>query len=330
MSGATDAAAACPICSAPVVRQVPVHPAHGATPSAIAVCDACGHGLLVPEPTDAELAAAYARAYGTEGQKFRAGLEHILRALATLEARALRTALPTHSPGVLDVGSGRGVLANALAAAGVPVTAVERSRDAAAALDPRVTLVVNDNLEEVDLPERAFGAVVFRHVLEHMRRPAAALRKAHSLLAEGGLLLVEVPNFASLQSRAVGAGWLHLDPPRHLHHFSPQSLTRAVADAGFAVESMRCGSAVHDLMGWVSGALARAGRQPRGLYEGLHAGAPLPVVDSALGAAVAPVSLALTLITRTFGDAAAVALRARRVASDHAAGHAAGLRGAHD
>jgi hypothetical protein len=47
-----------------------------------------------------------------------------------------------------------------------------------------------------------------------------------------------VPNLASWGFRAFGRAWFPLDPPRHLLHFTPETLRAAVEGCGFEVEAM--------------------------------------------------------------------------------------------
>jgi SAM-dependent methyltransferase len=67
-------------------------------------------------------------------------------------------------------------------------------------------------------------AVTLWHVLEHVDDPAAALARVTSWLRPGGVVLVGVPNVASLQARLAGGRWFHFDAPRHRTHFTPRGL----------------------------------------------------------------------------------------------------------
>jgi hypothetical protein len=51
-------------------------------------------------------------------------------------------------------------------------------------------------------------------------------------LAPGGLLIVEVPNAGGLGARLFGRAWSGLELPRHLSHFTPETLGAVVARAG--------------------------------------------------------------------------------------------------
>lgn len=134
---------------------------------------------------------------------------------------------------MLDLGAGDGRLAAALARAGHRVTAVEPFREVAAARDLAGVEVVRGGIEELELPQHEFDAAVLWHVLEHLADPAASLGRVRDWLAPHGRLLVGVPNVASLQAELGGERWFHLDPQRHLVHFTPEGLGRLLERSGF-------------------------------------------------------------------------------------------------
>jgi 2-polyprenyl-3-methyl-5-hydroxy-6-metoxy-1,4-benzoquinol methylase len=307
--GADREMRACPVCGGPRSARASI----GTNAEArwnLEVCDRCGHGVLHPAPSDEELQAAYASAYGEDGAKFRPMVERAVRAGAAREAAAIAARLPSACRRVLDVGCGRGVLLGALVESGIEAEGVERSADAARGIDARVLLHVAPDLERARLMPGSYGAVVFRHVLEHLRDPAAALRAARRLVHPEGFLLVEVPDFGSRQARVLGRHWFHLDPPRHLHHFTETSLRQAVTSAGFVIDEVQHGAALQDVMGWLQGALHAAGRPHMGLYDGLHAGHRAPFPDLVGGVLLGPAALGASLVERLAGGGATVGVRA--------------------
>jgi hypothetical protein len=70
------------------------------------------------------------------------------------------------------------------------------------------------------------------HVLEHVPDPVGMTRRMLEWLAPGGLLVVEVPNAGGLGARLFGRAWSGLELPRHLSHFTPESLGAVVRRAG--------------------------------------------------------------------------------------------------
>jgi SAM-dependent methyltransferase len=155
------------------------------------------------------------------------------RVVSRQPVRFLRRAGLERGMRVLDVGAGPGRLVAALGEAGYVARGIEPSRRSAA-LAQRASRAV----ERRDLFEHAdsqLDAIVMWHVLEHLDAPAAALARVRGWLRPGGLMLIGVPNLASLQSEIAGDQWLHLDAPRHRIHFTADGLRRLLVRSGFEV-----------------------------------------------------------------------------------------------
>jgi SAM-dependent methyltransferase len=122
-------------------------------------------------------------------------------------------------------------------------------------------------LEQLPQPAGSFDVVILWHVLEHFSSPGEALRRCHELLRPGGLLVVAVPNFASLQARVAGPEWFHLDVPRHYVHFGLPVLTRTLEGQGFRVDSVSHFGFEQNPYGWMQSLLNRAGFRRNLLYD---------------------------------------------------------------
>jgi SAM-dependent methyltransferase len=123
--------------------------------------------------------------------------------------------------------------------------------------------IVTTSIE--DLPENErFDLIVMFQVLEHIGEPVALLRECAKRLKPGGNLIINVPNFASWQSRFAGARWLHLDVPRHLVHFTPETLAATLERAGLKLDHVSFASLEHDPYGWVESTISKlSGRTNR-------------------------------------------------------------------
>lgn len=88
----------------------------------------------------------------------------------------------------------------------------------------------------IDQATGQFGLVMFHHSLEHVPDPVASMRKAAELLRPGGCCLVRVPVFDTYLWHIFGAHWVELDPPRHLHLFSRESMRQLALQSGLSVE----------------------------------------------------------------------------------------------
>jgi SAM-dependent methyltransferase len=164
--------------------------------------------------------------------------------------------------------------------------------------------------------------VVIWHVLEHLHDPKGTLHEANRILRPGGRLVVAVPNLSSLQARWAGAGWFHLDLPRHLWHFPLASLRMLLSDCGFEIQSEHHFSLRQNPFGWVQSALNRVPGLPHnGLYTLLQRRAPHspPPFDAATRAWLwasflvgTPLGLAATLVETVLRSGATVHLVAVR------------------
>ena len=87
--------------------------------------------------------------------------------------------------------------------------------------------------------DASFEAITMWQSLEHAHDPLDVLRDAHRLLTPKGRLLVTVPNLESLSARWFGSNWYGLDVPRHLTHFTPETLRGMLQRAGFDAITMQ-------------------------------------------------------------------------------------------
>jgi SAM-dependent methyltransferase len=208
--------------------------------------------------------------YGDPGSKFVPAVEWWVRAVAARHARFLSAEL---APGarVLDVGCGRGVALGPLADRGFEAHGMEMSEAAACGADPRATICIAPDLAAAGYTAESFDQIVIWHVLEHLLDPRAVLEECHRILKPGGRLVVAVPNFSSWQARIAGAGWFHLDAPRHLYHFPLAALRKLIARCGFD-----CGPTYHfslrqNPFGWIQSLQNRLDPEhPNRLYSALH------------------------------------------------------------
>ncbi|HUC35643.1 MAG TPA: methyltransferase domain-containing protein, partial [Acidimicrobiales bacterium] len=94
------------------------------------------------------------------------------------------------------------------------------------------------------------------HSLEHVPEPMPLLTALRQQMQPRGTLFVAVPNIQSAQARMTGGSWLHLDVPRHLSHFGPAGLQRALEDGGFEIVRWWHQEFEYDLIGWSQSALS--------------------------------------------------------------------------
>ncbi len=220
------------------------------------ICPQCGAATTDPFPGPEALAAAYGDWYRPAGRRFAGFGDRLLaRSRAALARRVDRLAPPG---AVLDVGAGAGWLLDALRARGRTAVGLERSGQRDDMRDASVT--------ELD---GEWAAVVFWHSLEHLSDPGGAIAAAGRLLVPDGLVVVAIPDNASLQAHAFGDAWLHLDLPRHLVHLTRGALTARLEAEGLEVTRVSGWRGGQVVIGWLDGLVGRLpGRLD--LYEALR------------------------------------------------------------
>jgi SAM-dependent methyltransferase len=235
----------CPACAAPAVeahelRVVDCRPAAGTGPVLLIrlVQCGCGHAFVNPQPTWEELSPFYQSDY------------HVFADVLPDAARVDRLIAERHRGDrlnharlvaggrYLDVGCGLGEMVAGMARLGMNAEGVEPSRVAVDRAQGLGLKVFHGMLQDACYPDAAFDSVSMYHVLEHTPDPVTVLAECRRILKPGGELLVGVPNFESRVRGLVGWCWTALDLPRHLQHFTPDSLERAARRAGLAVTAV--------------------------------------------------------------------------------------------
>ncbi len=200
----------------------------------IVQCRNCELVCLCPMPEPSRLAEYYAgEYYGPENKKFEAATERAVALFTWWRGRVLSRLVPRVGR-VLDVGCGRGNFLETMSARGFDVYGTELSALSAtrsrALFAGRVHI---GQLAEASFADNYFDLAVIWHVLEHVYTPMEHLKELYRTLKSDGHVVVAVPNFASWQAKLGKARWFHLDPPRHLYHFTPKTITAMLRKAGF-------------------------------------------------------------------------------------------------
>jgi 2-polyprenyl-3-methyl-5-hydroxy-6-metoxy-1,4-benzoquinol methylase len=146
---------------------------------------------------------------------------------------------------ILDVGTAGGCLGKALQARGHSVWGIEN--DAAMAEQARgyYDSFLRADLETYEFPYRnEFDYILFADVLEHLRDPAAVLRRCLPALKKSGKLILSVPNVANLVIRLslLSGRFDYMDrgilDRTHLRFFTRRSLIAMLREASCEVRGI--------------------------------------------------------------------------------------------
>lgn len=190
-------------------------------------CGACGTRFVVEPVDQAELDDFYAGYYSGCNPAVPQVVEERLDEL-------VRSFVGYRSTGrLLDVGFGAGSLLEAASRSGWECWGTELAASDAEQTRPSWNIHRGD-LKQLSLPLRAFDVVCMVELLEHVLDPVEQLGAAARLLRPGGLLFATTPSAGGLSAKALGLRWSAFAPPEHLQLFTPSSLRRATASAGYS------------------------------------------------------------------------------------------------
>ena len=130
---------------------------------------------------------------------------------------------------------------------------------------------------------RSADAVIAYYVLEHVIEAGAWLRSALALLKDGGVLILEVPNYATHPQDSLN--------PEHLLHFTPETLRELLEQHGLMIEA----GAISPTVAYGQAIAAR-------LTDRTQAETPRPVSDAFLAGATARLAEARTAYAAAKAD----------------------------
>jgi len=210
-----------------------------------------GFFQVTPTPSPEEITRFYAEEfYSTKYKAFNnsalevqeadrefhdAHREDIARRIETLLGR------PLAGTTILDIGCGWGQSMRYLASRGAVCSGFDPAPEAVAHVQSCGLECVQAGMERMDVfAGRRFDVVMLMNVLEHLADPVQVVRDIHrSVLNDGGLLIIEVPNefnafqVAGQQLHGLPQWWVA--PPAHLNYFSASTLAKLLDASGFDV-----------------------------------------------------------------------------------------------
>ena len=147
---------------------------------------------------------------------------------------------------VLEFGCSTGYMSQTLRdRLGATIVGVELNAAAAEVAQAHCDRVLIGDAEELDLEAELggerFDAILFADVLEHLRDPAALLRRVRPLLAEGGSVVASIPNIAHASVRlALLAGSFRyreqgLLDETHLRFFTREGIEDLFEGSGYVI-----------------------------------------------------------------------------------------------
>jgi 2-polyprenyl-3-methyl-5-hydroxy-6-metoxy-1,4-benzoquinol methylase len=136
---------------------------------------------------------------------------------------------------LLDVGAGTGAFLHTMKQAGWDVVGLEPDEIARTNAEQLHQLTLLPPNKLFSFSAKQFDTVTLWHVLEHVHRLHDYMQAFFNILKPNGVLVIAVPNYTSYDAAVYKKFWAAYDVPRHLYHFSPQSMEALSTQHGFKI-----------------------------------------------------------------------------------------------
>ncbi|HEU5164337.1 MAG TPA: class I SAM-dependent methyltransferase [Chitinophagaceae bacterium] len=256
----------CPLCGAEEHIVVYKKVSH-ITSADIVKCDKCGHYYsFFKKDIEAD------KLYNDEVYKIVENRNSVFDKILTKEYGKVIRKIISFKPQkgyLMDFGSGKGKFGSLAKENGWLVKCVETSLERAAYAKEVYGLDVNTEFYSTgNIFNTHFDVLTLLHVLEHLPRPKPLLKELITQnLKRDALIIIEVPNFSSLQSSIAKDKWMHLDVPRHLSHFTSESLDKICNEIGLFQVKKSFFSIHLGVLGMTDSLLKRLGYKKNIIYE---------------------------------------------------------------
>lgn len=199
-------------------------------------CDSCHLLFTAPRPASSSLGAYYkSENYYSHQENKHGFIPRLYEAVKTFNLKNkvnIATAgLPKGS--VLDIGCGVGDFLCQMQHNDWNITGIEPDSDARAIAFNRLNRCVFTPQNYDLFDDSSFDLITMWHVLEHVEDLHFQIHELQRLLKPGGRLLLALPNFQSFDALHYQQYWAAWDVPRHLNHFSSDTIRSIVCSLSF-------------------------------------------------------------------------------------------------
>ncbi|MFH0895836.1 MAG: class I SAM-dependent methyltransferase [Bacteroidota bacterium] len=199
-------------------------------------CNSCGFTFIKDRPEASEASAYYKSTEYVSHSSTKKGLVNWVYSKVrnyTLKKKLKLAGRFSKGKNILDYGCGTGHFLNHCQKKGWVVTGIEPDPDARKFATTDFQLPVFEINHLKSLPDKSFNVITSWHVLEHVYEADLLLSEFMRLLKDDGVLILAVPNCNSFDAQHYKSNWAAYDVPRHIWHFSPDTLFRFAEKNGF-------------------------------------------------------------------------------------------------
>lgn len=194
-------------------------------------CVECGLICLNPRPPEKTLRKFYPKEYYRVS--FGSIEEKLSKYLSDQKIFSLTKIKKTGK--LFDIGCGTGDFLLQMKNRGYDVYGIDISPQACKIARKKGLKVYNDDLKKHHFPAKSFDIITLWHVFEHLYNPSDTLKEIRRILKDDGILIMETPNIDCFSFKIFKGYHFHLDSPRHLHHWTKDTMKKILNKNGFIV-----------------------------------------------------------------------------------------------
>jgi len=207
----------------------------------IAQCSHCGLRFTNPRPFADELGKYYQSTEYISHSNSKKGLFNSIYQLVrsyTLSRKYKLISQHARGTRILDIGCATGEFLHFMKTKGWETRGIEPDEAARKQAVLNYQLEVDNEKHLQSLDSESFDVITMWHVLEHVSDLQLRMKDLNRLLKPGGLLVIAVPNPDSGDAKTYGPFWAGYDVPRHLYHFTRESMSNLLGQHSFTLRKI--------------------------------------------------------------------------------------------
>lgn len=207
-------------------------------------CDVCSARFTQNVPDETEIIRYYQSenyiSHSNTNKGFINAAYHVVKKQTLKSKKQLIQKYTKQGSGnILDIGAGTGAFLQIMYEANWNVLGLEPNSSAREKAKELYGLPLQPVHELYYLKPETFDAITLWHVLEHVHDLHGYLAQFKKVLKKKGFLFIAVPNYTSNDATVYKESWAAYDVPRHLYHFSPQSITQLLLQHGLQLKEIK-------------------------------------------------------------------------------------------
>ena len=207
---------------------------------ALQKCDTCGFVLTNPRPEESQISKYYqSEAYISHSDTSKGLIDKLYRIARSFTLKwkfdLVQKNTLTKPSSILDYGCGTGSFLDLCKQSGLQIAGVEPAESARSIAKKLTGTEVAADIQKV---KGTFDAITLWHVLEHVIHLNETVNHLKNRLNQNGTIFIAVPNLQSWDARHYSEHWAAFDVPRHLWHFSRETMESLLTKHGLKIEGI--------------------------------------------------------------------------------------------